>query len=493
MAIAAGLPLAGAAAPLSTGGAPFDDRALADAVEDELAADPLLPAEAIDVAVRDGAVRLGGTVPSLRVARLVERTAETVRGVRSVEARIEVVPPAAEVAERLRRDVEAALMAARPTLPDGLAVTTDEAGRVVLDGQVRRAAERRRYGDLAAAVRGVTAVENRLRVAPPAMPPDEALHAAIARRLRDSRLIGSGDIAVAVADGVASLSGRVGSLAERRVAAELAEAAGALAVRVEALAVDPGRGGPGGEAARDDEAVARAVEAALADSASLEGAAAEVAVEEGVVTLRGGVPTLAGKRIAARLARLVAGVVRVENRLKVRPEQEASNEVVIAQALDALARDPLLAHDEIAVDAAAGTVYLTGSVDGFVEKALAEAAVSRLSGVIAVDNDIAVLNPNRAWVADPYVLPLDPLDYDWYDYRPGSTLKSDAEIAAAIDRQLRWSPFVDPDRIAVAVEGGHAILRGEGLGWAERRAAVENAIEGGALSVEDRLAVAGSD
>jgi osmotically-inducible protein OsmY len=54
---------------------------------------------------------------------------------------------------------------------------------------------------------------------------------------------------------------------------------------------------------------------------------------------------------------------------------------------------------------------------------------------------------------------------------------------------LWWSPFVDSDRIDVRVEEGVATLRGTVEDLEERDAALENARDGGAVEVRDRLEV----
>jgi osmotically-inducible protein OsmY len=67
--------------------------------------------------------------------------------------------------------------------------------------------------------------------------------------------------------------------------------------------------------------------------------------------------------------------------------------------------------------------------------------------------------------------------------------KSDWEIRQDIENQLFWSPFVDEDQVQVSVEGGVATLTGEVDTWGERQAAVENALQGGAASVDNNIQV----
>lgn len=58
-----------------------------------------------------------------------------------------------------------------------------------------------------------------------------------------------------------------------------------------------------------------------------------------------------------------------------------------------------------------------------------------------------------------------------------------------IERQLFWSPFVDENQVVVGVDAGRVTLTGTADSWRERDAAMENAFEGGAVYVENRLNV----
>jgi osmotically-inducible protein OsmY len=66
-------------------------------------------------------------------------------------------------------------------------------------------------------------------------------------------------------------------------------------------------------------------------------------------------------------------------------------------------------------------------------------------------------------------------------------VKSDWEIKQDIRDELWCGPYADSDAVAVAVKDGIATLSGAVDGWAERRDAIDNAYEGGALSVRDEL------
>jgi osmotically-inducible protein OsmY len=68
-----------------------------------------------------------------------------------------------------------------------------------------------------------------------------------------------------------------------------------------------------------DLIVSSTVTQALASDPVLAGMSIEVATAAGIVTLHGTVPDLSLRERAARLARAVFGVVRVDNRLTVTP------------------------------------------------------------------------------------------------------------------------------------------------------------------------------
>ena len=83
-------------------------------------------------------------------------------------------------------------------------------------------------------------------------------------------------------------------------------------------------------------------------------------------------------------------------------------------------------------------------------------------------------------------------DTDWYDaYEPDqpSAGKSDWEIEQNIEDEFFWSPFVDGDDITVQVEDGVAHLTGTVDTWSEYEAARENALEGGAVIVDNDLLI----
>jgi osmotically-inducible protein OsmY len=73
------------------------------------------------------------------------------------------------------------------------------------------------------------------------------------------------------------------------------------------------------------------------------------------------------------------------------------------------------------------------------------------------------------------------------DRRPPG--RNDREIHDEIHQELVWSPFVDAEQVDIDVQNGRVTLTGTVETWREYHAAEENAYEGGALIVSNRLEV----
>ncbi|MDR3714227.1 MAG: BON domain-containing protein [Puia sp.] len=118
---------------------------------------------------------------------------------------------------------------------------------------------------------------------------------------------------------------------------------------------------------------------------------------------------------------------------------------------DQLKWEPWLNAAEIGVSVKDGVVTLTGLVDTYTKKIVAEAAVRKIAGVKAVAEDIQV------------------------GLSPGF-VRTDAEIAAEVVNALKWHTAVMEDRIRIKVEGGAVTLEGE-VEWNFQRLAAANAIQ----------------
>jgi osmotically-inducible protein OsmY len=117
-----------------------------------------------------------------------------------------------------------------------------------------------------------------------------------------------------------------------------------------------------------------------------------VAVTDGVVTLTGNVESYIEKVAAERAAKRVGGARVIVNDLEVRPSvPPRRNDTEIGRAVsDALEWDMRVPHDKIRARVADGSVTLEGAVPFQCQRAAAESAIRRLSGIKAVCNLIRV-------------------------------------------------------------------------------------------------------
>ncbi len=137
-------------------------------------------------------------------------------------------------------------------------------------------------------------------------------------------------------------------------------------------------------------------------------------------------------------------------------KQDVTDELKWDQSVTAL---------EIGVEVNDGIVTLAGHVASYSEKWHAEAAAQRVSGVraLAVEIDVVL---------------------------PGTSQRTDADIASSVENILQWSTYVPNDHIKVMVEGGWITLSGE-LDWEYQRQAVVNSVSHlmGVRGVSDQISL----
>jgi osmotically-inducible protein OsmY len=127
-----------------------------------------------------------------------------------------------------------------------------------------------------------------------------------------------------------------------------------------------------------------------------------------------------------------------------------SDEQIQRDVLDELKWDARVQPNEIGVAVKDGIVALTGWVDSFAKKWVAERAAHRVHGVMAVVNDIEVR-------------------------LPGSAERSDEDLALAATRALEWDTLVPMENVELTVSKGTVTLRGE-VEWEFERQEAERAV-----------------
>lgn len=471
---------------------------IVEAVENELNHDPLVAPGEVFVTARDGVVTLSGALGSLLAKDRAEHLAETVKGVIEVRNAIRVELRSSKSPNELEFDIVRALLTDPATEAFQIRVEAGGDGAVVLTGEVDSWAERELAERIARGVSGVIGVANLLDVGARPIRSDAELQAEIRRMLARDTYLEDESVSVDVNDGIVALSGAVGSAAERRRAKTLAGVVGVVHVNASSLEVRPDgprRGNVSGSTARagSDEQlsnadVAAAVRIALASNPVTSIPGLDVQVRDGIVTLRGEARTLRSKRAALLRAQDVRGVRRVRDHLRLAADPSSSQgDLLSKRILAALSASPLTEAYKIAVSVHGGTVTLAGSVDSMFERAAADDVAAGVSGVLEVNNLLDVRRGDPRLTFDPNVDAWSIHDFIWYRQQRTAPRNSDSAIADAIRREFDWSPFVHSADIQVSVNDGIATLTGDVDSAAEARAARENALEGGAVEVFNRL------
>ena len=461
-------------------------------VSDRLLLDHGVEGNAIDVESTSGIVTLSGTTANLLAKQRAARIAATMRGVRSIINNIQV-KPVMRLDRHIHADIRLALFENVRT--EGFQVDMDvNDGVVTLTGTVDSFQERKLVERVASGVQGVSGVKNRIEVRI-----GDRIDMEIADDVRGAlhwdRYIESAPITVSVEKGHVKLRGKVGSVAERKRAIADAWVIGAKGVDASALVVDPAYAHSSqrepGKPRLSDDAIAEAIEDAFLLDPRVMSGHVFIEVDDGVVTLRGSADVLIGKHAAAQIARNTVGVTRVRNHLRVNTEVHW-DDIQAARRIERMWQwNPYLAHFNLSAKSVNGRATLEGTVSSYFEKAEAEMLAYTVPGITYVNNNISVIRMADPFTYNPYVDDWYPYDYDWYQFRT-ETKKADQAIRQDIERELWWSPFVSADDILVEVDDGIATLSGSVNTLAERRLATENALEGGALKVVNKLGVLAS-
>ena len=211
---------------------------------------------------------------------------------------------------------------------------------------------------------------------------DKSLRQAVIDELEWEPRINAAGIRVAAKNGVVTLTGRVGTYAEKSAAEKAAGRVIGTKAVVEELDVHYPFDPP------SDTDIAHYARQALAWDVEVPKESVEVKVGRGWVTLLGIVDRYFQREAAEKDIRRLRGVRGVSNDIEIRPQVSASE--VTTEIKAALSRNAQIDAEKINVTADGGKVTLTGKVDSLQVRRLAQQTAWSAPGVEWVDDELTV-------------------------------------------------------------------------------------------------------
>jgi len=274
----------------------------------------------------------------------------------------------------------------------------------------------------------------------------------VRRRLQNDDGVSSEGIEVSAKNGIVTLKGSVEHLLARDRAVDIVATIKGIRSVINLLDVAP--------VARTDDQIRADVMLALLDNPATDLIEIDIAVSDGRVTLAGKVDSWQEEQLCVMAAKSVIGVKDLKSQINVSYKPNRPDQEIKADINNRLAYDVWVDDARIAVKVVRGHVILSGAVGSLAEKKRAS---------------------RNAYVAGVKSIEDDRLQVEWFFMRDRMRrskaygVKSDDEIAKAVNTSFSYDPRLSPSRIIVTVNNGIATLAGKVDNFKARRIAEEDA------------------
>ncbi len=331
--------------------------------------------------------------------------------------------------------VESGLIFEKGVFPNDVDVSTTE-GIVTLSGSGENILIKERAVKIAETIRGVRGVIDRIAVTPVSRP-DADIRKDVLTALLQDPATDSYQVSASVKDGVATLSGSVGSYAEKQLASRIAKGVKGIKEIQNDVVINY-------TAKHTDAEIAGDVKSRLQWDIWINGDLINADVKDGKVTLSGTVGSVMGKTRALEDGWVDGATSVDDSSMKIEPsvsEDEhrklkytVRSDSEIKQAVEASFRlDPRVSAFSPGVTVEGGAVVLGGAVGNVKAKTSAEQDVKNVVGVWQVDNLLKVRPKGQA---------------------------TDLDVQNQLKAALFWDPMLDSSTIDVAVINHVAYLSG---------------------------------
>jgi osmotically-inducible protein OsmY len=267
------------------------------------------------------------------------------------------------------------------------------------------------------------------------VPSDTNITEAVNAQFATSEAVPAENIEVETSEGVVTLSGSTSNLLAKREATTLAQNIHGVLSVVNNVTISSDWA---------DDAIETDVNRALSTDPATEALEVSIAVQNGLVRLKGAVDSWQEKQLAEAIAAGVKGVREIKNTIIVQPNRTRSEEAIKQEVEQTLLMNSEIRNQRINVRVDSNRVTLSGAVGSAYEKQLAM-DYSHVVGVGSVVADELEVHPEYR----SEMLQSDQLD-----------VLTDKQITDAIKKAFTYDPRVPEDKIAVEIREDIAILSG---------------------------------